>query len=265
VTIAVLDTGIWSHHAEFVRRGQENVVLRSVGFTVATWKAQEQPVGNDTNGHGTHVAGLIAGKTVGVAPNARLVDAAMLPSGSGRLSDFLLALEWAVFQPEIQIINVSAGLLGYEPGLQEACQRLEAFGILAVVAVGNEGRDRTRSPGNYTSVLSVGASDQKGEVSRFSGNGQLLVEHHLYSVPHVLAPGEQVYSCVPGVGDAYQKWDGTSMATPIVSGLAALILQQHPDIPLLDLKEKIRRDAVYDEEEEAVRQGDGNVKYARSR
>jgi subtilisin family serine protease len=264
VTIAVLDTGIFAGpngHEEFRRGENPNVVTESYRFDITTWQPIKQEVGKDANGHGTHVAGLIAGKTVGVAPNARLIDAAMLPTGSGRLSDFLLALEWAATRPEVQIINISAGIPGYEPTLREVSERLEAFGVLAVAATGNEGRHRTRSPGNYISVVSVGASNSKGQVSNFSSSGELVVDNHTYSVPHVIAPGEQVYSCVPGVGNLYEPWDGTSMAAPIVSGIAALILQQHPTIPLTDLKEKLYQDAVYDYDEEATRQGGGIVRF----
>jgi subtilisin family serine protease len=104
-------------------------------------------------------------------------------------------------------------------------------------------------------------------VSNFSGSGELVVDHHKFAVPHVLAPGEQVYSCVTGVGDGdgdlYEPWDGTSMATPIVSGLAALILERYPNISLTDLKEKLYQDAVYDYDEEATRQGGGIVQFKR--
>lgn len=264
VTVAVMDTGIFSTHKEFSRGNQPNVVAASYTVDAANWVLTPRPPGTDTQGHGTHVAGLIAGKEAGVAPNAKLIDVALLPNGSATLSDFLLALAWVATQPEIQIITISAGIGGYEPALLPVCERLEAFGVLTVAAIGNEGRNRTRSPGNLSFVLSVGAVDKDDEVCSFSSSGQLMVDNHLYSVPTVVAPGQQIYSCVPGDGDLYEPWDGTSMAAPLVSGLAALMLQADPRIALNDLREKIFQDAVHYLEDEAVRQGGGVIEYTRS-
>lgn len=262
VTVAVLDTGIASGHKEF-RRGPTQInVGESYQLNSAAWNVTSQTPGGDTQGHGTHVAGLIAGKTAGVAPDARLIDIALLQNGSATLSDFLLALGWLATQPTIQIVNISAGIMGYEPALQPVCERLEAFGVLTVAAIGNEGRNRTRSPGNMSFVLSVGAVDKEDVVCSFSSSGQLMVDHHLYSVPTVVAPGSQVYSCVPGAGeDLYEPWDGTSMAAPLVTGLAALILQRHPQITLNHLREKIYQAAVYYFEDDPVRQGGGIATY----
>ena len=112
-----------------------------------------------------------------------------------------------------------------------------AVGVLPVCASGNEGRDRTRSPGNYRSVLSVGASNERGRVAGFSSSGTLTVDNTTYNIPHLVAPGEQVYSSV--VQGGYEAWNGTSMATPIVSGVAALLLERYPDLTVLDLREEL--------------------------
>ncbi len=262
VTVAVFDTGIAAGHREFQRKyNTKGAVSAAYKFDTAVWQAVPNAVGQDTFGHGTHVAGLIAGATTGVAPDATLIDAAVMPNGRCQLSDLLLALEWAATTPAIQILNLSVGIAGYEPGLEEVCDRLEAFGVLAVVAVGNAGRNRTGSPGNYRSVLSVGASSRQNRIPAFSGSGELMVDHHLYGVPDVVAPGVGVFSCVPGAVDTYEPWDGTSMATPIVTGLAALHLQRDPGIRLADLKEKLIEDAVDIPTEEDARQGFGVVRF----
>jgi len=235
--IAVLDTGIAPSHPELGGK-----VTRAVTFDTrpAVWAAQPMSLLIDTEGHGTHVAGLICGATVGVAPGARLLNGVMLPNGKGKLSDFILALEWASRQPEAQIVNMSAGIPGYVEELRAALADVRLVGILPVFAIGNEGRDRTRSPGNYAEAMSVGAADQRNGtygVAGFSGGGTLIVDHHQYWVPDLVAPGKGVYSSVMGGG--YEAWDGTSMATPIVSGVAALILEQRPTITVLDLEDEL--------------------------
>jgi len=255
VSIAVLDTGI-SPHPELNGR-----VTGAFTFNVTDWRPEPQDPSLDTQGHGTHVAGLICGKTVGAAPDAKLLSGVMTPGGRGTTADFILALEWAANQPEVQLVSMSAGISGYLPDLHQALEYLLAVGVVAVVAVGNEGRNRTRSPGNYAEVLSVGATDAGNGIPSFSSNGTILADHHLYTVPNVVAPGKGVFSCVREGG--YEAWDGTSMSAPIVAGVAALILQRHPDITVLDLvDEVIGRCKVI--EGERIRQGYGLVRVGTS-
>ena len=114
VTVAVLDTGIDPTHPELSGR-----VAGAYTFDADNWNVQAMDPSQDTQGHGTHVAGLICGKKVGIAPGALLVNGVMIPGGFGNLSDFVLALEWAASQPEIQIVNMSAGIRGYLPEMRE--------------------------------------------------------------------------------------------------------------------------------------------------
>lgn len=252
VCVAVFDTGIDQSHPELVGR-----VAKSYRFDTEKWKAVVDDSRKDTEQHGTHVAGLIAGKTIGVAPQATLIDGKMIPGGRGHLSDFLLALEWAAAQPEIQIVNISAGIPGYVPEMRDVIDDLIAVGILPIMAIGNEGKNRTRSPANCVGGLSVGACDEDDDVPGFSGSGRMVVDNQLYEVPDVVAPGVQVYSCVPG--GTYEPWDGTSMAAPVVSGIAALMIQAKPDITVTQLIDDMLCEATYNEDEDDMRQGYGVV------
>lgn len=161
----------------------------------------------------------------------------MIPNGIGMTSDFISAIEWAGRRPDVQIVNLSAGIVGFTPAMRFVVEGLLAVGVLPVCAVGNEGRNRTRSPGNYIEVVSVGASNIDNRIAGLSGGGTLNVENQQYTVPDLVAPGAGVYSSVMGGG--YEAWQGSSMATAIVSGVAALILEKHPDITVLDLTEEL--------------------------
>jgi hypothetical protein len=253
VVVAVLDTGVDGTHPELTNR-----VASAMTFDVKTWQAKPQQPSQDTDGHGTHVAGLICGKTVGVAPGARVFSGVMIPRRHGNLSDFILALEWSAQQPEVQIVNMSAGIPDWVEGMQAVIADLLIAGVLPIIAAGNEGRNRTRSPGNYAEVLSIGAANAENKVSSWSSGGFLTSNNHQYYVPALVAPGEQVYSCVMGGG--YEAWKGTSMATPIVSGIAALVLQKYhdTDLTVTDLQEALL-DSCQDLGAKPERQGAGLV------
>ena len=234
VTIAVFDTGIEASHREL--RGK---VQNAYEFNGPEWSVTAANPSRDRDGHGTHVAGLICGDRVGVAPETNLISGVVMgqPGGGGDLSDLILAIEWAGSQPEIQIVNISAGIVGYWDEMSPYMQKLLDLGVLPVCAVGNEREDTTISPGNCREVLSIGATNRSNRVPGFSSSGTIVVENHQYNVPHLVAPGEKVYSSV--VQGGYEDWNGTSMATPIVSGVAALILEKYPDIQVEDLREEI--------------------------
>jgi subtilisin family serine protease len=253
VTVAVLDTGVDSH-PEIKGR-----ISNAVTFDVKTWKAKPQKPTKDTDGHGTHVTGLICGKTVGAAPGAKVFSGVMIPGGMGMLSDFILAIEWAGQQPEVQILNMSAGIPGWEPGMQAVVADLLRIGVLPVIAVGNEGRNHSRSPGNYVDVVSVGATDKNNRVSSFSGGGRRRsADGHEYVIPDLVAPGEGVFSCVSSGG--YEAWDGTSMATPIVSGIAALILEKYASTMRVSDMFEALFESCFDLGVAAERQGYGLLK-----
>ena len=232
IVVAVLDTGVDASHPELDGR-----VQAAYTFDVLNDKVEPMDPSRDTDGHGTHVAGLICGKKVGVAPEAKVINAVMIPKGRGNLSDFIIAIEWAARQENVQIVNMSAGIPGYLPEMLTAVANLLTVGVLPVFATGNEGRNKTRSPGNYAEPFSVGAANESGRVSSFSSGGVIVADNHRYEVPDLVAPGEAVYSCV--IGGGYEAWDGTSMATPVVSGVAALMLEKFPKIRVPDLVEEL--------------------------
>ena len=157
ISVAVLDTGI-ENVAEI-----KGKVDRAIELDVAK-KSWKKVATKDTEGHGTHVSGLICGNTVGVAPGAKVVGVTMIPGGFGHLSDFILALEYVAQQPDIAILNMSAGIHGFFPEMRTAIAALRSIGVLSVIAVGNEGKNSSRSPGNYSEVLTVGASTKDSKV-----------------------------------------------------------------------------------------------------
>lgn len=250
VQVAVLDSGIADH------RELSGRIVPGVHVTGSRGRAVPLQGPFDSDGHGTHVAGLVCGSNVGVAPGARVVNVLCLPEGNGYVSDILLAIEWASQQPEISILNLSAGVDGFIRGFAQTLDAALAAGVLPIVAIGNEGRSRTSSPGNYALPLSVGAATKDNSIASFSGGGTMNVDNMTYTVPDVVAPGAAVWSSIRSGG--YGEWDGTSMATPIVLGIAALLVERNPEIAALALRDEIEASAK-DLGFAADRQGKGLV------
>jgi subtilisin family serine protease len=230
VGVAILDTGVEEVEEIAGRVASAFRLDRTTNTPVAIQS-------EDTEGHGTHVAGLVAGSRVGVAPEADLMNYVMIPNALGNISDFIFAIDFVARRPEISILNMSAGIPGFHGAMKSSVVLLKRMGILPVIAVGNEGPNTSRSPGNYAEVLSVGAANRHGRVASFSSGGSMVADAQSYDVPDLVAPGAEVTSCVMGGG--YEAWDGSSMATPLVSGIAALIVERFPTITLSDLTEEI--------------------------
>lgn len=256
ITVAVLDTGIDSQHPEL-----EGRVTRS--YQMTTHGDIELTLTRDTNGHGTHIAGLICGRNFGVAPNIKLIDCLVIPGGTGKLSNLILWLDWLGLeeQAEVSIANISAGIPEFFPELNDLIYSLLTVGILSVSAVGNDGFNNHIAPGNCKNSLSVGATNSNRKLAFFSGNGRMNVNNQLYDIPYLVAPGEQVYSSV--IGGGYEAWDGTSMATAIVSGVAALTLEYNltppnRNITVGSLINQLRERCI-DLGEERERQGMGLI------
>ncbi|MDB5530328.1 MAG: hypothetical protein JWR51_3431 [Devosia sp.] len=193
----------------------------------------------DSGEHGTHTAGTIAARpgakgSFGVAPGAQLASALVIEGGQV-IDRILSGMDWIIARG-CRILSMSLGLRGYTPAFEQIINALRAAGVLPIIAVGNEGPLTSRSPGNYSTVLSVGAMDIAGAVASFSSS-QTFSRPDAPLVPDLVAPGVAVLSCIPG--RAYAEMDGSSMATPHVAGLAAVLLQARPQATVDELEAAI--------------------------
>lgn len=223
VRIGHLDTGVDASHPALA--GKVAAFARVDAQGNAT---PQSPT--DTDQHGTHTAGLLVGNEIGVAPEARLVSALVLPGGSGTLAQVIGGMEWVIEQG-VQVLSLSLGLQGTWPEFTEIVERVKSLGIVGVYAIGNygPGSETTASPGNIPGVLGVGASDANDQVASFSSRGPVRWGYPFntsVSKPDLVAPGVALSSSVPGGG--YMAMSGTSMSTPVVAGGVALLLSGKP-------------------------------------
>jgi subtilisin family serine protease len=237
VRIAHLDTGVDGEHP----------ALRGRIAAWAEFDAEGEPVAestpHDPDGHGTHTAGTLVGgvagggsrgTAIGVAPEAELC-AAIVIEGGRVLLRILAGMEWALGEGA-RVLSLSLGIRGYTPFALELLARLRAAGMLPVVAIGNEGAGTSRSPGNYPDALSVGAMDARGQVADFSSSMRFERAHEP-TAPDVVAPGVAIVSASAGGGR--EEMDGTSMATPHVAGLAALLISARPESTVAEIESAI--------------------------
>jgi subtilisin len=226
ILIGHLDTGVDGNHPVFRKK---DAIAHFAEFDDLGREITPAPIAYDSQYHGTHTAATIvgravSGKSVGVAPGAQLASAIVIEGGN-TIARVLGGMDWAVGL-EVRILNMSLGFRGYWGDFLPLTQLLRARNILPVFAVGNEGPGTSRSPGNYPEALSVGAYDRQGRVAPFSSSQRLLQPTKLL-VPDLLAPGVGIISAKPRGG--YQVMDGSSMAAPHISGLAALLMEAKLD------------------------------------
>lgn len=236
VRVAHLDTGVEADHPAL----QAAVVLFAEfgpdGRVVPGAKPRDS---DQRDAHGTHTAGTIAGRPVGgrhvgVAPAAELCSA-MVIEGGDVVARILGGMDWAVGEG-VRVLSMSLGLRGIVNDFLAIVDVLRANRVLPVIAIGNEGPGTSRSPGNYPRALSVGACDEQGQVVDFSSS-QRFVRRSQPLVPDIVAPGSEIVSAAPNGG--WQTLSGTSMATPHVAGLAALLLQARPTATVTQLERAI--------------------------
>lgn len=235
VRVAVLDTGIDAEHPDLA-----GAVLASADF------ADSRQGARDVDGHGTHCAGVIAARAnglgvVGVAPQCELLVGKVL-GDEGFGSDGAVAdgIAWAVAQGA-DILSLSLGSPQASRRIATAIDAAVAAGRFVICAAGNEGRPNSVDfPARLPSVVAVGAVDRHGRVAPFSSRGDEV---------DVCAPGEDVLSCWPRGG--YAQLSGTSMATPFVAGVVALLLAKHrrqggatPVVTPAQLIEHLQRTAI---------------------
>lgn len=223
VRVAHLDTGADGKHPAL-----KTAITAFAEFDFLGFQVKPTPKPHDTDEHGTHTAATIAGRpvqgrSVGVAPAAELSSAIVIEGGNV-IARILGGMDWAVAQ-KVRVLSMSLGLRGFVDDFLALTQILRARNILPVFASGNEGPGTSRSPGNYAEALSVGANDAAATVASFSSSQRFArVKDPL--VPDLVAPGVDVISAKPGGG--FQSMSGTSMATPHIAGLAALLFEAKP-------------------------------------
>ena len=257
VNVAVLDTGVFGDHPALSGRVADFLVMDPLGRRITATPMF------DAGAHGTHVCGTIAGGQtpegvhIGVAPEAKLLVAGVLV-GDATIRTLLEGLDWAI-EKGADIVNMSLGFNYYEPMFTEVFDvLLGQYGVLPVIAVGNEAQGNSSSPGNAYNALAVGALEKVGrtrtDVAFFSSGASLVFPgqepYALVNKPDVVAPGVQVFSTIPPVlrpGGAYfySYMDGTSMATPHVAGVAALLMSAFPNTPATKIMEVIKETALH--------------------
>ncbi len=185
-------------------------------------KGEEIKIGADikVGEHGTHVSGIIAatGAAEGVAPKAKIMPIRIFgPDYAGDVA-VAKALVWAV-DHGAEIINMSWGGPMYSLSLAEALNYALARNVILVAAAGNEGIKSISYPAGHPGVIAVAASNPYSKLTWFSNYGRYV---------RLGAPGNLIYSTVPN--NNYAFWDGTSMASPVVSGIAALLREKNEKI-----------------------------------
>lgn len=252
VNVYVVDTGIWTQHGEFNGRA-------SIGYSLFNSR-----FGSDCNGHGTQVASLIGGQTIGIAPGVNLIGVqAMDCDGSGTVSNMLKALDWVKANAKKPaIVNMSFNGVKSDI-LDKAIDELIDFGITVVAAAGNSGCDAcNRSPSDSSKAIIVGASDKEDRRAKFSNYGRCIT---------LFAPGcnilaasvpftpKSMFSPAPGIivdnselgaihahpSDRYVMTSGTSFAAPFVTGSLALLLSRNSSLNPSELREKLLKGSQY--------------------
>jgi subtilisin len=253
ILVGHLDTGVDARHPALKGR------LADFGEWDLLGGKLRNPSPHDSAQHGTHTAGTICGvavngQSIGVAPDAKLYSGLVIEGGD-TTARILGGLDWLVGLG-VRIVSMSLGYPGYTPVFTRLIELLASRNILPVFAIGNEGPNTSRSPGNYPESLGIGAIDQSGHTATFSGS-----EHFVRKLdpdkPDCVAPGVAIISAKPGGG--YQEMDGTSMATPHVAGIAALLLQAKPSATAADLQQAILQSCKPITGEPPLRYGHGVV------
>ena len=210
VTAYVIDTGVRITHSDFGGRA-------SYGYDAI----DNDNTAQDGHGHGTHVAGTVAGSSYGVAKKAKIVGVRVLNnSGSGTTAQVVAGIDW-VAQNAVKpaVANMSLGG-GADSALDTAVRNAIASGVTFAVAAGNESTNAsTRSPARVAEAITVGATTSTDARASYSNYGSVL---------DLFAPGSSITSAWNSGDSATNTISGTSMATPHVAGAAALYLADNP-------------------------------------
>src|SRR5213594_1098897 len=291
VTVAIIDSGV---------QPNPDLPASRIRAFVDFVNGRTQPY--DDYGHGTHVAGIIAGNgaqswgwVTGAAPNANIVSLKVLDgTGGGSTSNVLAALDWVLTNHaayNIRVVNLSIGHPIYEEAatdpLVQAVEALSREGVVVVVASGNlanKNADHTpkygtvTSPGNAPSAITVGAVNTNGTLHRgddfvadFSGRGPTRFDNSIK--PDIVAAGYAIVSTIPTgsylqtkyptlSGYGYMRLNGTSMASPVVAGAAALVISANPGLSAHTVKAVLEHTAQRLSGPNVMTQGAGEVNMA---
>ncbi|MEL6289673.1 MAG: S8 family serine peptidase [Pseudomonadota bacterium] len=281
VVVAVLDTGLVANHPDvdyanaivpgfdFISEGAEVSNDGSPGYDADPTDPPNSALTTDCGGngfHGTHVAGTVGAAITnnntgisGGAWNVKIQPVRVLNKcGGGTLRDILLGLYWAAGIPidglpdnqtPAQIINLSLGGLssdGCPAAFQRALEQIARKGILVIAAAGNEGSPAsTAMPANCNDILTVAASDQRGHLTSFSNFGDII---------DIMAPGGDINRDDDGDGqndgvlslveNGYARYNGTSMAAPMVAAAAAMLKVENPSLTPPDIRKLLKENAI---------------------
>jgi serine protease AprX len=308
IGVAIIDSGITNYHDDLFRSASGASSRRVAHFKDFTRDVSPNlwfnDIQSDDYGHGTHVAGIIAGsgydsggRRTGVAPGAKLLGLKVLDEqGHGYVSDVIAAIDYAIsirFTYNVRVINLSVASGVFESywhdPLTLAARRAAEAGIVVVAAAGNLGLDGqgrpqsggVTSPGNAPWVLTVGASSHQGTAHRsddivgsFSSHGPTWLD--FAAKPDIVAPGVGIESLsdprstlygllkpyllngiIPVGYKPYLSLSGTSMATPVVAGTVALMLEANPTLTPNAVKAILQYTAQSYEGESVFAQGAG--------
>lgn len=266
VTVGIIDTGVDVNHENVKAKYRGTQADGSFDDNYNFFDAVNGKTGAyDDNAHGTHVTGTVLGSTpdgsyhTGMAPDAKFIASKILSGqGSGSLEGVTRGLEWMLAPRDSQGQNpdptkapdIVSNSWGTNDGRLAAFRNIAkaflAAGIEPVFAAGNSGprAGSVGAPGSYPEVISVAATDKNDKVASFSSRGPSPIKDDNGSdrKPDIAAPGHQITSSIPGGG--YATYSGTSMATPGVSGVIALLLSKYKDLTHDEIVKAITTSAV---------------------
>ncbi len=228
VNAYIIDTGIRISHSEF--GGRADVAFDAIN---------DGNKGIDCNGHGTHVAGTVGGSTFGVAKDVLLHAVRVLScQGSGSTSGVVAGIDWVTNNRQLPAVaNMSLGG-GADRALDDAVRKSVASGVVYALAAGNDNADACNtSPARTAEAITVGATTNTDARASFSNYGGCV---------DIFAPGQNITSAWLTDDAANKVLSGTSMATPHVTGMAALYLSAHPNATPNDVATALTDNATPD-------------------
>jgi subtilisin family serine protease len=282
VTIAILDSGVddWGRNPS-TRHESLDDLDDNPATSDQKWKAgvdftQDESIlaprdgshnPDDVDGHGTHVAGTALGtggtsEYIGVAPQARLVDVKVIENfGTTSAGNSIAGIEWCIEHKSsygIRILSLSYGsVFGESDGSDEESRTVNhAFdaGLVVIAAIGNDGKKRVTSPAAADGAIAVGSMDDHDTIDRnddtlssFSNSGPRLDDGDDDKMdelkPDVVAYGDGIWAALANTQAGYTSKSGTSMSTPHVTGVVALMLEANPSLSPQQVKEILRESA----------------------